>query len=371
MKNKLVLSIYAVIFFVCLNAVQLSAQTAVKNVAKGEEDWRYLKLAQDSYENAKYGEAITYAEQAKINRKQNNDWKIYTIENTLRLNEVRKVGDLLEDVIPVLKDRNQKDAVSILEDLTRGRDSKVIDGKLSNALEYLEEDYYYPEADFLIGKIYLLEGEINLAYSYMNEAYAHADKLDVMDERYDILYSLASLSYDNNRDADYEKYLLLVIKDDGLYMDNAYTNAMLRIVNENKKESVEKFFLLYRSENYNSIDALEKLAVYYERKGEQDKALKCVSLASVTSFTKIANTIKSRSTDYSYISFENTMTECQKYPDIISWGNSKGVWELYYNFAVLSRECGKDAFARELLGILSRAEPIGYYRVLAQKQLSN
>ncbi len=370
MKFKSLVGICCISLSTALSPCFISAQGSVKNVVKGEEDWRYLKMAENAFVSGDLGKAISCAETAKQNRKQNNDWKIYTLENTLRLADVRRAGDLIEDVVPVLLSHNQTDAVNILRTVQTGKNGDSFKGSFSAILAYLAEDYYYPEADYLMGKVYRLEGETDLAFEYMNSAYEHADKLDVYDVRFDILYDLADLSYDTEKESDYEKYLLSVLKDDNVYRDDGLYKAMNRIITENKPESVEKFFLLYRCENYHSLQALEGLSVYYLTRGEKEKALRCSSMASIIAVTKITSSLKSRLTDYSYVSLEDTLNRVASQTDIVSWGNNNGIWELYYNFASICYATGNTRFAGELFAVLSRSEPVEYWRTLSYRRLA-
>ena len=235
-------------------------------------------------------------------------------------------------------------------------------GKFSELCKWVDDDYIYPEADYLIGKIYKLEGETDLAYQYLIRAYDNLKRLDVPDVKYDILYEMAEISEMKDDNSNYEQKLLAVLKDDSFYTDEGFMNALVRIINQNKSDSVHKFFLLYRSENDISIKALVLLNEYYSNIGHDEKALRCAALGSIAAVTKIEEVLKDRLIDYSYTDFADLLQKASLYSDIVNWGNDNEIWKLFYNLAVTSTGCEDKIFAKSLLDILSKYEPEEYWK---------
>ncbi len=370
MKNKYVSSFLRKIFFLCIAIAPLSAQhiTTVRKPT-GVEDWYILKQAQNAYEMNDYGQALKFAESAKQKRRQMAEWEVYVLDQTQKNSRVRKSGDYLDDVMPELKTANLSEALGIIEAKLSAYGKNHFHNKFSEICKWIENDDIYPEADFLIGKIYKLEGELELASKYLNNAYENLIRLDVPDVKYDILYELASLADLQDDGEAYEKQLLAVLKDDKLYTNSGFRSALVRLINANQKDSVDKFFILYRSTNDISIKALELLNEYYTKIGQNEKALDCAALGSIASVTKIEEVLKDRLIDYSYTDFADLLTKAAMYDDIVTWGNENGIWKLFYNFASTSAVCGKDVFARTLLRILSEHEPEAYWRQRAVSKL--
>ena len=345
----------------------MSARESVR--IPGNDYWFILKQAQNAYEANDYGKALSLAEQAKQNKKKVSDWENSALEQTQKSSKVRKTGDFLSLLLPVLKEKNYTDAVDVINQKVKQYGSDFFEGRFSVLRNWVKDDYLYPEADFLIGKIYKLEGELDMSSDYLNRAYANIGRLDVPDVKYDILYELADLAEFKNDGNDYEQKLLAVLTDDKLYTDKDFMNALLRIVKGNKVESVEKFFLLYRSENDISIPALEKLADYYLSIGQTDKALSCSALGCIASVTKIEDILKNRISDYSYTEFTDLLVRASAYNDIIVWGNENNIWKLLFTFASNVRSCNQLVFANTLFEKLSKYEPEAFWRNKAKNSI--
>lgn len=340
-----------------------------RKVQKGQEAWRSLKQAQNAFESNDFVHAIQFAEKAKEIRRQDAQWQSYTLENTLRKAKVRKEHDVLDAVKVVLSELDMKEALDIVDFHVKAKGIDYFSNKFSKLVEYMDFYSHYPEADYLLGKIYRLEGEFKIAAKYMEEAYKHSENLDVPMQKYDLLYDLADLSYDLDEKNNFEKYLLLIVKDDPYYRDEIFMKSILRIINENSKKSVEKFFLLYRCENDLSLESLIKLCEFYSEIGESEKTLRCSALASIIALTKIESVLSQRITSYEYNGFEDALTKCSRYSDIVDWGNKNKIWEIFCILATSSADNGKTNYSNELLKILSRAEPEEYWRDYASQKL--
>ena len=367
MKNKFLLCFF---IFSCAVISCISAQH-ISSVRKpsGDEYWYILKQAQNAYDSAQYGQAIMLAENAKQKKKELAEWEGFILDQTQKNYSVRKAGDYLDDLLPVLKDKNYDEAVAIISKNLNAYGKDFFHGKFSEICKWVDDDYIYPEADYLIGKIYKLEGESDFAYKYLTNAYNNLNRLDVPDVRYDILYELAEISEMKDDYANYEQKLLAVLMDDKMFTDEGFMNALVRIINQNKIDSVQKFFLLYRSDNDISIKALGLLNEYYSENGYSEKALKCAALGSIAAVTKIEETLKDRLIDYSYEGFSDLLDKASLYSDIVDWGNENDIWKLFYNLAVTSSLCSDDVFSRALLDILAEHEPEEYWKRKSSKKL--
>ncbi len=350
--------------FVCANVYSVP-----RKIQKGQEAWRSLKKAQDAFEANDFASAIKFCELAKQTRKDDVEWQTYILEGTLKKNKVRHAGDNLERVIPVLKDLELFDAISIVDFHVEKFGIDYFNNSYSEILAHMPDYSQYPEVDYLLGKIYRLEGELNVAFNYMERAYQYSENLDIPMEKYDLLYDLASLSTDLGNEENYEKFLLAVASDESLFQDKGYINSALRIINADNNDSSEKFFLLYRCENDIALKAFMDLGKFYIDKGENEKALKFVSFASVIAITKIESVLKQRKTEFVYKNLQSLLSLCSKYDDIVEWGNKNGVWELFCNFADVLYSNGKVTFARNLYITLSNFEPEVYWKKYASNKI--
>ena len=371
MKNKFLFCFIISCIFISSFSVVFAQHISSVRKPSGDEYWYILKQAQNAYDSAEYGNAIKFAENAKEKKKQVAEWESFILDQTQKNYQVRKAGDFFDDILPVLKNKNYDDAVNIINKNISSYGSNFFHNKFSELCKWVDNDYIYPEADYLIGKIYKLEGETDLAYKYLTDAYNNLNRLDVPDVKYDILYEMAEISEMKDDIVNFEQKLLAVLMDDRLYTDDGFMNALVRLVNQNKNDSVQKFFLLYRSENDISIKALLLLNEYYSSLGYNEKALRCAALGCIAAVTKIEETLKDRLIDYSYEGFSDLLTKAALYNDIVIWGNENYVWKLFYNFAITSSLCGNDTFAKVLLDVLSNYEPEYYWRKKASTKLSS
>ena len=340
---------------------------------RGDDYWYVLKQAENAFASNDYGRALALAEEAKEKKQQVADWEHLALDETQRSSKVRKVGDYLDELLPVLKERNYDNAVYVINSKLKLYGSDFFHGRFSELQAWVEKDYLYPEADFLIGKIYKLEGEFGLAGDYLQKAYDNIQRLDIGDVKYDILYELADLADYREDGPEYERMLLSVLSDDRLYLDEGFMRALVRLIGNRKDApdaAVEKFFLLYRSDNDISILALEKLSAYYSEVGKTEKALRCAALGAVAAVTKIEEVLKDRVIDYSYTSFVDLLRRSAGYGDIIDWGNDNNIWELFFTLAKVSRSYGQADFANALFAVLAQHEPEDYWKLRASSELA-
>lgn len=347
-----------------------SQSSLVVRKPTGDDYWYILKEAQDAYDFGDYGNCVALAEKAKSKRKDQIKWEQYTLDQSQRLAVIRNAGDELKNVTKAMEDARQKNALSIVNYYLETYGSGKFKGSFSALLKFINQNNSYPEADYLIGRVYKLEGEPTLAAVYMKRAYEASDMLSVPAVRYDILYDLADMSAHND---DYEKYLMDVLADDTMFTRTTFMNSMEKVIAGKDKASVERFFMLYRNENNHSLEALRRLAVYYQEladKAQDDntarsymsKSLRCCALGTIVAVTRIQETLEDRETEYKYTTLSDLFKTSSIYADIVNWGNDKSVWEMFYTLADTAQKMGYTAFSNELFTVLSKSIPETYWQ---------
>lgn len=356
--------------FLAGGMLPLFSQTSlVVRKPTGDDYWYILKEAQDAYDFGDYGNSIALAEKAKAKRKDQIKWEQYTLDQSQRLVQIRNAGDELKNVTKAMADAKQKNALAIVNSYLETYGKERFRGSFSALLKFINQNNSYPEADYLIGRVYKIEGEASLATVYLKRAYEASDLLSVPAVRYDILYDLADLSEHND---DYEKYLMDVLADDTMFTKTTFMNSMEKVIAGKDKASVERFFMLYRNESSYSLEALRKLASYYEELANKaqdqatartymSKSLKCTALGTIVAVTRIQETLEDRQTEYKYTTLSDLMKTASIYPDIVNWGNEKVVWEMFYNLADTAQRMGYSMFSYELFTILSKSIPEPYW----------
>ena len=361
-----------IIFSVLLLAYSsLCAQVRPKKPRDLAGDIKLLRRALIEFDNGNYGEALRLANDAKTARREIVAWEADTLSYALKPREVQKANGVLSDVLAVLKKREDYDAVEIVERYIGKNTSAFFHNSVPALVSYVSTRFSLPEADRLIGRVYALEGEYSLAKQYLINAWQNAELLDVPDEQYDILYELSDIALIEKDFDAYEKDLLLIVSDDSLLKNESFEKALMRIVQDREAGAMEKFFTLFRSEDYTALKAYFKLASYYDERGFSDKALKAFALGTLTAFTKMYNTVKARDPEFEYQNLGRLFTEIRRFPDIVDWASERQVWKGFSDFAGCVRKAGNERFAFDLYAALANSAPDDYWKKNAAFVLSD
>ena len=361
--KKLSLVIFAACFSFCLFAAEKQVKT--------DESVNSYRMAIEALDNQDYGKALKYSEEAILYRKQRIEKQINTLKNSLSAKRVQAAGDHIDSVLAVLENRKEYETANIINYYVKKKGNSYFENSISQLLEYLENSKDFPEAHKIIGDIYKMEGEYQFAEEYYLMALDKADVLDIPDEKYDILYMLAEISRLENDLPKMETRLLNILAEDSHFKDSALMRSMKGTISSNKKDSMSKFFMLYRADSYNCINAYNQLAEYYHDAGRLDKALEFASIAAITSFTRIIEIISSRNSSFEYENLENFMQEASLYDDIIEWGSRNSAWKSFNILAAYANESGYNNFSAALLRVIARYTPETYWQRDAVLQLEH
>lgn len=347
--------IILVSFFITYNLFAANSQI-------NSESIKAYRKAQECFEKQDYGKALKYAEDANLYRKQESEYELKVLHNSLSAKKVLAAGTDVDKVLKVLDERGEKESIRIINFYVKLKGIDFFDNNIENIRSYISKIEIYPEAYRLIGDVYKLEGEYKFAEEYYNMALENADILDIPNQKYDILYMLAQISKLEGDLPQMELRLLSILVDDPFYKDKALFNSMMGTIKENKNNSLEKFFTLYRASSYYCLNAYNELVQYYIDVDEKEKALKLSALTVLTGFTKVYEILKSRNPEYEYEDINLYFQELAFYPDVVEWGKDNFVWKSYYDLAVISNEMGYNVFARELLKTLVQYCPDTYWQ---------
>ena len=344
---------------------------AIEKVTKVDESVEAYRKAIEAMDAQDYGKALKYSEDAILYRKQRIENQINKLKNSLSAKRVQAAGDHLDPVLNVLNNRKEYETAAIIEYYIKKKGKDYFEDSVTKLLEYLEDSKDFPEAHKIIGDIYKLEGEYTYAEEYYMMALNRSDVLDIPDEKYEILYMLADISRLEGDFSKMETRLLNILAEDNNYRDSALKRSMKGTISANKKDSMEKFFNLYRADSYNCIDAYNQLAEYYHNAGKLDKALDFASLAVITSFSRIIDILYSRNSVYEYENLEGFMQEAALYDDVIEWASRNSAWKSFNILASYSTEAGYTVFSQTLLRVLARYTPETYWQRDAVLQLEH
>ena len=314
------------------------------------------------YDQTDYGNALKYAEDAVLYRRQYIENQTEELKKSLSSKQVQKAGKDINQIKAVLEERQEFKSINIIDSYLKIKGNDFFHNSINELLDYMNKMIVFPEAHKLIGDVYKVEGEYDFAEEYYQLALKNCDVLDIPDEKYDILYTLAEISRLRNNLPQMETRLLNILVSDTYYMDTGLNNALMNTVKSDKKDSMEKFFNLYRAYSYLSIEAYNQLAAYYYDYGQKEKALGFAALSSITSFSKINDILSSRNPDYQYKNLSTFFQEVSFYDDIIEWGNKTKAWVGFNILAKYTKEMGYKNFSRSLLRVLVQFSPESYWQ---------
>ncbi len=347
--KKTILIIIASVF--CLGMYSQNNLNSKSNIA--------FRNAKNAFENKEYGKALKYAEDAILYKKNQVEEDYSLIETSIAARDVKRAGDNINDIIPVLLERDEYECIDLINYYnTKGN----FDNSISKILAYIKEQEQYPEAQKLIGDIYKLEGEYTFAEQYYLKALDNADVLDIPDERYEIIYLLAELSRQQNDFDKMEIRLLNIIGKEQNTRNMLLASSMKNTVSKNNTDAIEKFFEMYRADNYFSLKAYIALAEYYLSINEMDKAFNYSAIAVITGFTKVYNVLSKRDIDFEYTDITTFLDLIQYHPDILRWGSENQVWKSLNLFCDICSKCGYSKFSYAFLEILAFHSPEKYWQ---------
>ncbi len=296
--------------------------------------------------------------------------EISIISEALKPRQVQRAGDDLSAVLKVLNERNEKRPISVINKYLKLKDEEYFGNSISKLISHIQQKEHYPEVYKLIGDIYKLEGEYVFAEEYYKKALDYSDVLNIPNDKYELLYALVEISEINEDFNRMEIRLLNILTEDKSFNNKALSKALLNNFVSNKNDCFEKFFELYRGNNYFSLKAYSKLSEYYYSLKDYEKAFNFCALNVITSITKIQEVISSRDITFEFKNIENLLYHVQYYEDIINWGNENQIWSSFNLFSKITKELGNKDFTIKLLKVLAQFSPEEYWRKEAVLQLS-
>ena len=336
----------------------LGFSTFAQNALNSKSAVAY-RNAVNAFESKEYGKALKYAEDAILYKKNQILQDYNLIDSSIAARDVKRAGDNIEDIIPVLQERDEYECIELIRYYNSKGD---FNNSITKILEYIQNQEQFPEAQKLISDIYKLEGEYDFAEKYYLMALDNASVLDIPDEKYEIIYLLADLSRQQNDFDKMEIRLLNIIGKEQNERNVILATSMKNTVSKNNSAAIEKFFQMYRANSYFSLKAYSALADYYISINELDKAFNYSAIAVITGFTKVYEVISRRDIDFEFTNITNFLDLVQFYPDILRWGSENQVWKSFNLFCDICGKCGYDKFEYEFLQILAFHSPEKYWQ---------
>ena len=334
--------------------------------------WHILVQAQNAFEERDFGSAFRLVENAKQQRKAEHDWAVDTLDAVIASSFMTKTGSDINVVLSELRERNNTDAIRIINQLLERFGIEYFDFSIYKLNEHVKKNTAYPEADFLLGKLYMREGEYELSEQFYTSAYEHRLYLDVSDVQFDILYDLAELYALTGNNEKYESVLLILAAEDTNYKAGGYSAFITAVRGAIERGAgADKFFLLYRNNNYRTLYVWLLLTRYYFSLNLTDKAFDTALLFCLTALSRTDDIIKSRESDYSYSDLNTALKKIKTYSDIEKWAAEHKVWEGFYLLGRIAAQKGYSAFAQDVFTAVSEESTDRKWKILAEKELKS
>lgn len=354
MKTKFIFFVICFfLFFVFSESLVAQNRIAVTQIPKMpdslQDEFYMMRKARASYNSGDYGDALKMTEFARETRKTRIEWELYTLQNSFRPAEVRRVGNAMSEILPVLETREDYDAIEIIVNYQKNPRSTQAALYADRLISYISTYTNFPEADLMLGNIYYIEGDFSLAETYYQSAWKNRNLLDTHDEQYEILYKLADLSAMQGNYTTYEEYLTAVVRNDEYFRNSNMQDSLIRIIRLGRKGCVDSLFNLFRPDNYLMMKAYMGLSDLYAQDVDKKRdALYMSALAALTGFTRMYSIVAQRAPDYSYNGLSHFLERAQSYYDVSRWAYENDVWSSFQTLASLAEENGYDVFASEL-----------------------
>lgn len=304
---------------------------------QGSQDkaWHLMEMAKIAIEKKEFGDAIVYVERAVEVHTNKYRTAYEYLKNSLKPYQVRRVGDDIDEVYKVLKERDNNDACKIMDEVFLLHPRVTFDFSMQRFMDYLRERIAFPEADYITGRIYSIQGEYKQAMAYYEKAYKNVKLLEIPDERFSIIYSIADTAGMLGRHDMQEKYLLLVLTEDPTFGSTVLeSNKLKAMVNTVIKEkTTDKFFRLYRVDKEIALKAYRDLSHIYLEAGNTKRSLTTSALAANIAVTVLSGMLEKADFSYTYSDFKDVLARTGKNATIKQWAEEKKLWDVFINFA--------------------------------------
>lgn len=290
-----------------------------------DKEWHLMEKAKISIETKDFGTALLYVEKAVEVHTQICKKNYEYLKNALKPYQVRRVGDEINDVYNALKERDDYDACKIMDDVFLLKPPEVFDFSVTNLIAYLKERIAFPEADYITGRIYFIQGEYKQAMSFFEKAYKKINLLEIPDERFSIIYSIADTAGLLGQHDMQEKYLLLVLTEDPTFGSTVLESSKLKAMVNTiiKEKTTDKFFRLYRVNKEIALKAYRDLSKIYIEAGNKKRSLTTSALAANIAITTLSEMLAKADFSYTYSNFKDVLIRTGKHINIKQWAEEK------------------------------------------------
>jgi len=182
------------------------------------------------------------------------------------------------------------------------RPIETFDDSIQTLKGIVERLQRYPEAEYWKGKVFMLEGEMALAESQMQRALAMRESLEIPDEQYTIMYSMAELYGARNDYVAWENVMQAIVAGDGS-LDPYLQDAMISTL---MAGGFDRFMVLYRIDPTYALEANAALAEFYLDRGRAAAMLHAAIAVNMT-LTRAISMLRAKDRDFAWTTLPEFM----------------------------------------------------------------
>lgn len=328
---------------------------------QGSQDkaWHLMEMAKIAIERKEFGNALVYVERALEVHTSTYKSHYEYLKNALKPYQVRRAGDDIDEVYKAFKERDDYDACRIMDEIFLLRPRITFDFSMQRFMDYLKERIAFPEADYITGRIYAIQGEYKQAMAYYEKAYKKVNLLEIPDERFSIIYSIADTAGLLGMQDMQEKYLLLVITEDPTFGSTVLESKKLKAMlgSLTKEKTTDKFFRLYRVNKEIALKAYSDLSRLYLEAGNSKRSLATSALAANIALTRLSDMLAKADFSYIYSDFKDVLKRTGKNATIKQWAEDKKLWDVFINFADSLEASGHNSQAIDMYHKIAESIP--------------
>ncbi len=228
----------------------------------------------------------------------------------------------------------------------------------------------FPEAEEAMGDIFR-SSNMELAIFHYNRALQYKNAFNIPDERYRVLYKIASLYKLSEKYNKMEETYRKIVKDDPYYSDSKYEKMKTSIYSNFINKGLDQVLTLYRFSQAFSLEAHRELGYFYYKTGRYREAVKNLLYTTINIFTVTVEQILKHQPDFEFVTTAATVNKATKYQYLTTYLNRNQLFKVLYYLALAAYAHGNPAIARETWKIVATQNISIEYRNRAIRQLKS
>ncbi len=408
-----------VFFAVFTSLVPLTAQTAALIPAGSEPSWLSFARGKRLYASKEFGNALlafdsaiefrrvafAYAEDRltfvlDTRTAKKSDGTLSGLLNAFALEDflandyqkmVKSAQGLLRPLIKLLKAERISEAhrafLDVLELVLQYRSFESLSDSPGALMIQVDELSLYPEAEYWKGRVFLIEGELAITIRQYLRAFDMRGSLEIPEDRYMILYSLADIYATGKDYLAWENTMKRILRADPIAGDPNYTSpsgmsfdvdfsdpkidvylrdAMMTTLSG---AGVDKFMTLYRVQPSFSLRANTEIAAYYLERGRARAPLHAAIAVNMI-LTRAMAIYASRERDYVWNGLADFLSRAKTREDVSAYIEDTQLFSLLLTLADSLYLGNSRQSALEIWKIASAGTPVPW-SASARERLAN